>query len=134
MRVVRLGADPNKLHVRVPNEVARSGMSLEAVGLYTYLLSAPTGWHVSLRKGRAWPNGYTTTIAALKELQAAGLVTDVTRQKLPDGRFDYVIGVYRKPRKPPVDNPVENSVDNDAAVSSSPGAVNSTLRKRREDE
>lgn len=129
MRVVRIGEKPEKLHVRVPNAVARSGLSLEAIGLYTYLLSAPTGWHVNFRKGRPWPNGYTTTKAALRELRANDLVTDVSRQQLPDGRFDYVIGVYRKPRKPPVDNPVDNIVDNDAAVSTSPRTVNGTLRK-----
>ncbi len=112
MRVVRIGKQPEKLHVRVPNAVARSGMSLEAVGLYTFLLSAPSGWHVNLRKGRRWPNGYATTRSALEELRANGLVTDVTRQQLPDGRFDYVIGVYRKTCEQPVDNPVENSVDN----------------------
>ena len=134
MRVVRIGEKPEKLHVRVPNAVARSGMSLEAIGLYTFLLSAPSGWHVNFRKNRPWPNGYTTTTAALRELRANDLVTDVTRHQLPDGRFDYVIGVQRKPCEQPVDNAVDNSVDNDAAVSTSPRTVNGTLRKRREDE
>lgn len=131
MRVVRIGDKPETRHVRVPNAIARSRMSLEAIGMYTYLLSVPSGWNVNFRNSRPWPNGYTTTRAALDELRHNGLVTHVVRETLSDGRFDYVIGVHRKPCGQVVDNTVDNTVDNQEAVCSSPRPANSTLRKEK---
>lgn len=81
-------------YARIPNAIARGGFSLEAVGLYTYLASAPHGWDFSLASSRPWPNGYKATHAALDELRKHGLVSEQRRSRLSDGSFRYFIDVH----------------------------------------
>lgn len=94
MRVRKIGQPTTEPHVRIPNTIARGGLSLEAIGLYTYLASAPDGWEIGIRHGRPWPTGYRVTLAALAELRGRGLVSETRRKKLADGKFEYVIDVY----------------------------------------
>jgi len=112
------GAIPYRNYVRVPNYVARGGLSLAAVGLYTYLASVPQDFEVNLRDDRPWTNGYKATRIALEELRRAGLVSSLRRERKSGkagraGQFDYFIYVYRDrlaPTSNPVDVPVENLV------------------------
>lgn len=119
-------------YARIPNAIARGGLSLEAVGLYTYLASAPHGWEFNLASNRPWPNGYKATHAALTELREHGLVSAQRRSQLADGSFQYFIDVHLVP----VDNsdqPVDKSRLIHSAASTPPQAVKAKLRKEKDE-
>ena len=131
------GSIPYRNYVRVPNYVARGGLSLAAVGLYTYLASVPHEFEVNMRDNRPWSDGYDGTKKALEELRLAGLVSSLRRERKKGkagraGQFNYYIYVYRQlaPTSNPVENPVENLVgrlvDNLSTVYGSPHTVNRT--------
>jgi hypothetical protein len=81
----------------LPNELFKSGLSLEAIGLLSYFLSLPHDWviyktqlHTQLNMGR------DKIDRIFKELQNSGYVVSI-KQIDRDGRFAYSHIVYDKP-------------------------------------
>lgn len=80
----------------IPNDVFKSGMSLEAIGLLSYFLSLPEDWviyktmlHNHLDIGREKLD------RVFKELQASGYIISVERRT--SGKISYEHIVYDKP-------------------------------------
>lgn len=94
MRIYKAGLPPTEKYARVSNEIARGGLRLETLGLYTYLVSCPEGWHVNIRDNRPFPNGYKATQRALAELRSRNLIGKTKRVQLADGTFQYHVQVY----------------------------------------
>ncbi len=81
----------------IPNDIFKTDLSLEAVGLLTYFLSLPADWaikkttlHVQLNSGR------DKIDRIFKELQTNGYVNSV-KVIGKDGMYDYDHIVYDKP-------------------------------------
>jgi hypothetical protein len=81
----------------LPNELFKSGLSLEAIGLLSYFLSLPHDWviyktqlHTQLNMGR------DKIDRIFKELQNSGYIVSI-KQINKDGRFAYSHIIYDKP-------------------------------------
>jgi len=81
----------------IPNDLFKSGMSLEAIGMLVYLLSLPHDWVVyKTTLHEKFGLGKEKTHRIFKELQQFGYVISV--QKFAEnGRFEYQHVVYDKP-------------------------------------
>lgn len=95
----------------LPNEIFKAGLSLNAIGLLSYLLSLPHDWviykttlHTQLNVGRERLD------TAFKELQEIGFIITI-KEVDSNGRFTYNHIVYDKPYngEPYTGNP--NTVD-----------------------
>lgn len=119
MKIAKQGPRVERNYVKVPNAIARGGLSLQAVGLYTYLASLPDDATVRFDDERPWSNGRDATRAAMAELRERGIVE--TKAGRDDGRWSHVLIVRLSPAVDnPVDNPVDNSVDNHAPTTGFP--------------
>lgn len=111
----------------IPNEIFKAGLSLEAIGLITYLLSLPPNWVVhktflpsQLKTGRE------RLFRAFKELQDAGYILSVKNID-KKGKFRYEHIVYDKPYngEPLTDNRIRETVNG------KPSTENRTLIKKQ---
>lgn len=108
----------------IPNEVFKQGLSIEAVGLLTYLLSLPHDWviykthlHKTLSCGR------DKTDRIFKELQDAGYILSVEhRNEL--GKIHYEHVVYDMPYN---GEPVTGNPLTDKPYTGNPSTVNPQL-------
>lgn len=88
----------------INNDIFSQGMSLQAIGLLTYLLSKPDDWNIQKKSlHRNFKNGRDATNTAFNELIESGYIE--VKQNREAGRFKSVDYIVYDEKLPQTENP-----------------------------